>query len=339
MSRGNPHSWRRFLAVGLLLLLSRIAHSEPEELLTMPSDGEPDVTVSTPTSPESVRVPNEAPPHPLSAYPRSTPSRKLRRLASVERVRQPTAIDGSSEQSVTAPRGEPPYHLGFALFGGASTLTSGGGFNLGAPSAKYNYALAAPLDFRSRYWGIELEGHYGNASLNQSAVTETYQAYGFNGAIKGQLPFTTGRVKWVPKIGIGYAYLGETDNQVGSSNGANAGASLAVNGAFGLVGLDLDFYDRVLVWADFAFSFYGSGTLTFSGAVSQITGTQPYTSSSASFQRWRAAAAYRFTPWFLAGLEFIQRSVGMSNSAGFASTLPLLYAPQNQYGLLVMLQF
>jgi hypothetical protein len=170
-------------------------------------------------------------------------------------------------------------------------MTSFGG---GIGSA-YNDAATAPafdlnVDFTAwKYFGLETEGFYIlTGQTSSTGVATQSRAWGVVPDLKFQLPFTTGRIQWTPRLGLGYALF-----QTGLLTGASA-ENTSISGLVGLIGLQIEIYSTVILKADYLSSFSSSTTSATDSAFASAP-------STAQIQRIRAGADVRVTSHFLVG--------------------------------------
>lgn len=203
-----------------------------------------------------------------------------------------------------------------------------------------NVYLGLNADLRMwNYFGVEAEGYYGiaptqNVTSGSTTIPMSLRQMGGIGVAKVQLPFWLGDMRFTPKLGGGYGYMGlnaSTGSSTGSSlsSSTSSASTLAVGGPCGVVGLDFEPTNYLLFSADYAHSF--AATASYTVGASTLAGTDP------SFQRFRASAYYRLFPNFLLGGQFIERIMTSTYSSGTFNT-PIQNETQTQFLGVIMLQ-
>ena len=190
--------------------------------------------------------------------------------------------DAYSTVRVDAPAtsGMTPFFMRLGLGVGVAAATPGQAAT-SAVKSEGSFLLSGTGDFRYGYIGFEVEGYSGTAGRtlapsNSGTLGTLYNTQGigqtgsmFN--VKGQLPFQTGRVKWVPKVGVGYGFdnlaLGESYNSTASGNNTVLSANIneQAKGFFLVAGLEIEPFSFLILSADDAVSVSSSGSYGIQG--------------------------------------------------------------------------
>lgn len=222
-----------------------------------------------------------------------------------------------------------PTDLRFGFLAGLSSMSSTSqNTQAGRDEEKLgqNILLGVNADVRfMHYLGMELDGYYGIAPTQTiEAIDITYkkklQHRGAMFNVKGQLPFYTQSIRWVPKLGVGYGLMGLKQSTEMEPTTEKIEVSSSVKGVYGTVGLDVEPLSWLMLSADYAKSFSASGNYSYTqGALSQEL------SDSANFSRIRFGVYFRVDPNILLGGQYTKRTMGLSqqvegdSAGGFAN--------------------
>lgn len=192
---------------------------------------------------------------------------------------------------------------GITTLKGASTNTN--------DEVNYTLYFGATGDLNFNYFGADLDVYYGTASVDRKSGSQLKEAgmnqFGILGGVRGQLPFFTGPVRWVPKIGLGYGSMSLSLNE--DTSGALAAVSNKVSGGshvsafYYMAGLEIG--GGIITFAgDYSHSFAASG-----GVDLKLGPALNIDSSNTAFQRLRLGAYLRLLPRMLLGFQYIERKV------------------------------
>lgn len=154
-----------------------------------------------------------------------------------------------------------------------------------------------------RFFGFEVDGYMGLNSSNVSSTGETIaqKSHGLQLSVKSQVSFGGHGVRYRPKIGFGYGFARLEDSATSGSSTSTDTASLS--GGHFLLGMEIEMGRNILFSLDFSKTIFAGGSIT-RGGVPPVTDAS---ATSASLDRIRAGAYYRFAPHFLGGLQYIRR--------------------------------
>jgi hypothetical protein len=158
--------------------------------------------------------------------------------------------------------------------------------------------FGAEIDVQIPWIGFESEGYYGSTFSDPSTGNQA-SSYGTYSDVYFHVPIPAGSVQFTPKLGLGYAYLGE----VGIENGE--ADSETVQGAFGIVGVEVNQRDTLFV--DFDYS------MAFSSVSDSLAGNADF--STNGFYRVRGTLRYRVAPHWLLGVRVIEDGVRVTDPA------------------------
>jgi hypothetical protein len=172
-----------------------------------------------------------------------------------------------------------------------------------------------------KYFGVNVEGYYGKGGsgsktvFNEFASTVTttkysLSQYGGMADAGGRYPFWLGRVKLIPRAGVGFGILDLTSSAAITGGSANDGTETRLTGAYATAGLEIDLLPELYLTTDYARSFAASGTVT---ATADGTGTAS-AAGSPRFDRLRAGIYYRVTSRFTVGTEYLRRTLTTSTT-------------------------
>ncbi len=235
------------------------------------------------------------------------------KVKAAPRGRRLASIQEANQNSLRTSRGYDKADGGFEARAGvalgAGIQTSSSSFGGVPDSQGYGAAPTAgiTLDMKyARYFGLEEDAYFQLAGKtpDQGGSQDSSQSLGSYTTLKGQVPFYLGSVRLSPKAGVGFAYLKHTSKSTSSTSSIESGAT--ASGPYAMVGLELEPMDRVLISGDYSRSLAADVTIK--------NGTLDNSADSASFDRIRLGALYRFAPKFHGGAQFIQR--GMSQTIG-----------------------
>jgi hypothetical protein len=223
---------------------------------------------------------------------------------------------------------------------GALAGVSGMNNNATDPSV-VNVALEATADARfMKYFGVELDinGDLFPAKYNATANANnptSKQIRGVMGNAKVQYVFYNDSVKFIPKLGIGYGFQSQDYvNPLNTTSGtATAGTDQLSNvfGVYGIGGVDVEIGESVVLFSDFAHSFFAQGTVA-----SQTLGTVSLT--DVNYLRFRIGGYYRMGPNWGLGTNFVYRSATYDSIPGAAVTTTGADSTQYQFLGLVMFE-
>lgn len=318
-----------FLVFSLVPLMPRTSFAQSwweknRDLGSVNADSDSDTTLAPSQTPAADSAP--APGENLSK-PMATPQKE--QLPDVEaspppapapmkrKKRRQRAVTSSdtSETSVSAKANKEDLDNIFRLsflggFSPSSSAPSSGGTGSISTSLA---SLGLNADLQLHYFGFEGDGFYGfGTGTDTSGSTST--AFGVTSlggylAAKGQLPFYTGSVRWVPKLGIGFSAYSESFAVVGSSSAAAQKNSLS--GAYGEVGFEVYLLSWLILTADYSHSLAASGTM--SGVILGGT-TVSAPMQSPDFSRIRAGGIVRLSDHFDLGVQFVDRIFNWGSS-------------------------
>jgi len=228
-----------------------------------------------------------------------------------QRGRRIASIQETNQNSYRSTRGYNKNDGGFearagvALGAGLQKDTSSFG---GVPdSQSYGAAptVGISLDAKyARYFGLEEDAYFqlAGSTPDLGGAKDSLQSLGSYTTLKGQVPFYLGNIRLSPKAGVGFAYIKQTSNS--SSATSTLDSSVTASGVYGMVGLDIEPADRFIISGDYSKS--------LAADVKIKNGTLEDSADTASFDRIRVSALYRFAPKIHGGVQFLPRGVQQS---------------------------
>ncbi len=262
------------------------------------------------------------------------PKKIGRRVASLE-----TNSDASySETEEKSPKASRSFYLRLGLTAGMGT-SSGSEVATASESGEVSdsgisFGLSAELT-AYRYFGAELEATSGLKANQATTVgaenpftqTRSRTVSSAMANLKAQVPFQMGGVKVIPKAGLGF---GLTQlNEAVSLDTSSTQTQARLNVPYVIGGLEIVPARRWVLFVDFAKSIGGSGVIAFSNSESE-EGLK-----NVGLTRLRASVAYRLSPAWSVGGQFIRRSLGFSQPLGDGDVSSVIL--QNQFLGLVQL--
>jgi hypothetical protein len=191
----------------------------------------------------------------------------------------------------------------FSILGGRTYAPPGDAMT---PQGQWLGGVSAEAQI-ARYLGVSADGAYAfTGSRSQSAdsgtVTHTTNYSSSQATVHAQLPFRTGLVGWIPKLGLGYGTLSSTsqDQYTGDAS-SNTNSTLHLSAPLATLGLEVDFYGKLSASVDYSRSFAAKAT-------EQDTGQDSLSLSGSSFDRTRLTLFYRIIPHVGVGGQYAHRS-------------------------------
>ena len=168
--------------------------------------------------------------------------------------------------------------------------------------------LGAGVALYGKYIHFDLDGYYGTAGIKNDRLADgSLDQYGALASFGGHLPIRTGKVLIQPQLGVGYGLMFLSYGGM-VSPAARAtipvGSSQLLHGGFLVPGLVIEPWRWLVLYGDFAFSFFSTSERKTSLAGVGI----PVPSQGSGFERIRAGAAFRIGQGFTLGLQFVQRT-------------------------------
>lgn len=228
--------------------------------------------------------------------PKRRGKKPRRRVASNE--------ESGSYSELRASRKRPKERDIEARFAGLVGVSSMG--NSATDPSFVNVGLAIAADVRAwKYVGLEadihgdlLTGKYTDGTGTSAPKLSKQTAGGMINA-KGQYPFRAGNaVRIVPKGGLGFGL-----QQIEYSSSTGTGNTVNVNGAYFVVGADIEPSPKVVLFTDYARSLGGSGS------------TDAADLASASYDRFRLGGYYRLQDKWSLGGQIVRRTVSYEGAA------------------------
>lgn len=167
------------------------------------------------------------------------------------------------------------------------------------------------------YFGLDLDVYYGIAPTqtidfgNDDVEKKKLQHMGGMFNVKGQLPFYTDTIRWVPRLGVGYGMLKLNQKTEVESLSETVEASESIKGIYGTVGLDIEPVSWLMIQADYARSLSASGTFNSTSSV----GSNEVTLTGAQFDRIRFGVFFRIDPNILLGGQYTRRTMNFSEDS------------------------
>lgn len=262
-----------------------------------------------------------------SAAQKPLPKKKTtaRRLASAEpRSYDQEQVRNGAESWEPAVEFTGGFQGGYAGLSGTDTNLSTSA--LGTTYSHSDVSLGLDADLRAwKYLGFEAEGFLGVASQNSDPSSSGLISRQLSGTlfdVKGQLPFYTNSVRWIPKAGLGFGYLQLNENTSSSSASTavtTASDSTRVDGVYAVLGFDVEPAPDWTISADYAHSIGAQGsTTTLVGA----TQSPSLSLVDTNYDRLRVGVFYRIAPHFVVGGQFVRRSLswGLGNTVSTTTT-------------------
>ncbi|MBI4402979.1 MAG: hypothetical protein HY537_02385 [Deltaproteobacteria bacterium] len=204
----------------------------------------------------------------------------------------------------------------------------------------YQFGLAG--DLRATYFRMELDGYYGflpakteNISFENIRIESktSTQQYGGMFDLNGQLPFFTGKVKWIPKLGAGYGlHVSKTTAEEFIDDvPINTNTTTQIHGPYVTAGLEIDIASLFILMGDYARTL---GSLGTSAKIDPLIEGEP--AKSAQFERIRAGLYFRLADHFIVGGQFVRRATEFKISN--AETTYTSSTSQNHYLGMLMLE-
>lgn len=204
------------------------------------------------------------------------------------------------------------FRLGF--LGGINNLKSSNGEvqnDRQADNLSRSYLLGLNANFSTGYLGLDLDGHYGftpertipDPDSDEKSSQKSIKSYGGLFQINGQLPFFTGMVRWIPRLGLGYGYEVFRDSTADVEGGSDILDS--VHGPYASAGFEVEPFSFLILIADYSRSVVGFGEQR----VDNGTGETKVKLEKPVFDRIRAGVYIRAADHFVIGGQFIQRSL------------------------------
>lgn len=177
-------------------------------------------------------------------------------------------------------------------------------------------------DFRSGYFGAELDSYFGmvptknivetdDAGNETATFKKSEKQLGALISIKGQVPFYTSRVRWEPKLGVGFGYLTYKDKIEGV---VLQERSYKLKGPFLQAGLEIEPFSFMYFGGDYATSISASGDDELTGGLTLSSTTQ-----NTKFERIRFGTFFRIFQDAILGLQFVHRKVTFASPINFVS--------------------
>lgn len=274
----------------------------PADPAIAPAPQEPAAVAAPPAEvvlPPPQQVVEETDPAPVPA-PRKKASKKRRgrKIASAEISDRYSDVEASRSFRSNNPK----WELRLSALLGTSTQSG-----RAADPALTNILLGLNADLRFlKYFGAEIDIH-GDALTSSStdkSVTESRQQRGGVFNVKGQYPFWTKSIRWIPKLGLGYGYH-QTDAAVVSTSKVETATT--VKGAVFVLGFDVEPVPKLVLGIDYA------RTLSASALLSTTAAPPNQNFSDTSLDRLRLGGFYRFGRAWGAGAQFVRRSTSVPN--------------------------
>lgn len=213
------------------------------------------------------------------------------------------------------------FHMQLGLTGGLSSVTSDG-------TSRTSPMAGIVVDMREmKYFGIDLEGYFAFPSKSGNDSTKFF---GGSGNLKGQLPMLFGGVRFVPKLGVGYAFLRQQDELAATATDDAQTDAVTVRGPYAVAGFELEPFQDFILTADYQYGIDLKADLTTSSE--GISLEAPLT--GAKMQTARIAIFGRFARQTLIGAQYTRRMTGYSlgTTTGTITSAPT----QNQLQLVLM---
>jgi len=271
---------------------------------------EPVAEVQSPEETESEAAYQEEslPPPPIKKKKVKKAARKIASLseeseevADVETERR-TVVKTKRKRSGAQPT-ESLLRIG--LTGGYSQAAIAQSAGTAAATGSIIYA-GGLLDAQYEYIGAEIDVYAGTgASANiTSGEAIAIKQNGVLAAVKGQVPLRSGSLRFAPKLGFGYAMMGQQQEQI--SAGTAASEKSSISGVYGEIGFEFEPITGLIIVADYSRSL-AMVKATFESASSGTTGVAADLGGSA-FQRIRGSVSYQIAGGFYVGGQVVQRS-------------------------------
>ncbi len=187
-------------------------------------------------------------------------------------------------------------------------------------NAKYNrQALGGfSADFQyKKFFGAEFDFNYSQGNTRQvtsiDRITGTVtprdrsmSQYGGMFDVQARYPVDIGKMKFIPKVGLGYGVQQVKMSTPVQGSGSPEGSKVNVTAPYAVFGGELALLPRLALNADYAITLSGGGSGTTTNAAGAGTSTD-FTSSR--FDRFRIGLAYEVSTPFLIGLQYARRQV------------------------------
>lgn len=267
----------------------------PAEAVPAPAEaGAPTTEVALPPPQPQQVVEESDPPAPKKKAKR----RRGRKIASNSLSDQYSDIEASRSFRSNNPK----WQLRLSALLGTSTQSG-----RAADPSLTNVLLGFNADFRAfKYFGgeVDIHGDALTASFQDTSGKESRQQRGGVFVVKGQYPFNTKSVRWIPKGGIGYGYHQTDASVVGASQIETA---TTVKGAVFLIGFDVEPTQKLVLGVDYA------RTISATALLSTTAPPPNQNFSDTSLDRIRLGGFYRFGRAWGAGAQFVRRSTSVPN--------------------------
>lgn len=180
-----------------------------------------------------------------------------------------------------------------------------------------SYSLGLNIHFSAGYLGLDLDAHYGftpertivNPDDDESSK-KSIKSYGGLFQVNGQLPFFTGPVRWIPRLGLGYGYEALRDRTADAFGESDT--LVSTHGPYASAGFEVEPFSFLILIADYSRSVlgFGEGRQTDSEGETKVKLENPV------FDRIRAGVYIRLASHFVVGGQFIQRSLKLRGVGG-----------------------
>ncbi len=178
-----------------------------------------------------------------------------------------------------------------------------------------NIGLELMADIRAwKYIGVDLDIHgdllTGKFSDGTAATSPklSRQLRGGLLNLKGQYPFWVQKVKFVPKLGVGYG-INSIDDTSTSSTGTESGSITTITGVYAIFGFDIEPTPKLVFFLDYLHSLATSGSVASGGTGASVDLVDP------GFDRFRVGGYYRFAPQWGIGGQVLRRSTGYTGNS------------------------
>lgn len=238
-----------------------------------------------------------------------------------------TAMDAETEARV---KGRPDSKTGSTVFraalqGGVSLASSGSGYAVanGSIIGPTNGAMSfgGTGELRTPYFGAELEVYY---TSHGGTAAETYRQFGAMASAHGRAELPVGKMRLIPKLGVGFGYFDSSFNPTGA--GGAAGSLSTASGLYGIAGFEWLFTQNIGLYLDYSLSL-GSASMNLVSVSPGGTESENALSGS-KFDRFRVGFTFQVAPRVGLGALVVLRtivhgspSVGMDAHNQFLGTL------------------